>query len=187
MAFVMTLTNIQWYTSCQRRRRRCATQIFPIHLKRKRRKKRIRLFIPNIEWKMEWATVLPTQCTICTLLFWFFFFAVLLTKLEPFSRLTSSWILSDFLRRKSESQKMLKVSIFVLGFRNELWRNSCNYAKFVKGDVQHPSLQKKFFRQKFLAWCVFYIAWIYFRKLCYLVLLHSPMHTSGKRFTFGKK
>ena len=72
-----------------------------------------------------------------------FFFAVLLTKLEPFSRLTSSWILSDFLRRKSESQKMLKVSIFVLGFRNELWRNSCNYAKFVKGDVQHPSLQKK--------------------------------------------
>ena len=72
----------------------------------------------------------------------FDFFAVWLTKLETFSRLTSSWILSDFLRRKSESQKMLKVSIFVLGFCNELWQNSCNYAKFVKGDVQHPSLQK---------------------------------------------
>ena len=51
---------------------------------------------------------------------------------------------------------MLKVSIFVLGFCYELWQNSCNYAKFVKGDVQHPSLQKKFFRQKFLAWCVLY-------------------------------
>ena len=114
------------------------------------------------------------------------FFAVWLTKLETFSRLTSSWILSDFLRRKSESQKMLKVSIFVLGFCNELWQNSCNYAKFVKGDVQHPSLQKNSLDKSFWPG-VFYIAWIYFRKLCYLVLLHSPMHTSGKWFTFWKK